>query len=157
MGAFLRKARAVSRKVEADMRHLFSDFPPASAAGQGRHRPTVLLVEDDAATRLATESWLSLKGFRVRAAASASEAAECLDEPAEAIDVAVVDIGLPDVSGVTLCEVMQEFRPFLPVLVCSGQATPADVGRVLRSGVRRYFPKPVDPEELASAIEAALP
>jgi DNA-binding NtrC family response regulator len=155
MQELLRKAHKVSRRVETDVRHLLSYSH--GTAGREKHRPTVLLVEDDTATSLAMESWLSLNGFSVRTAASGSEAAEQLDDPEEAIDVAVVDIGLPDVNGVTLCEMMQEFYPFLPVLVCSGQATPEDVGRVMGSGVRHFFPKPVDPDDLVSAIEAALP
>ena len=139
------------------MRHLLGDSPPGGTTGHGPHRPMVLLVEDDPATRLAMESWLSLNGFSVRTAVSGSEAAEHLDDPEVTIDVAVVDIGLPDVNGVTLCEMMQEFHPFLPVLVCSGRATSEDVGRVMAAGARHFFPKPVDPDELVAAVESALP
>jgi two-component system response regulator HydG len=117
----------------------------------------VLLVEDDERTLRAMESWLARKGFSVLTAASGHEAARHLDLPPEPIDVAVVDIGLPDVSGASLCEVMHEFHPFLPILVCSGQATPTEVARVLEAGVRRFLPKPVDPEDLVSAVEAVLP
>jgi DNA-binding response OmpR family regulator len=117
----------------------------------------VLVVEDDTETRLAMASWLSLNGFSVRTAATGSEAARQLGLPPETIDVAVVDIGLPDVNGVALCEVVHEFHPFLPVVVCSGQATPEDVRRVRRAGVRHFLPKPVDPDELVAAIQAALP
>jgi DNA-binding NarL/FixJ family response regulator len=71
--------------------------------------------------------------------------------------VAVVDLGLPDVSGAALCEVIHQFHPFLPVVVCSGQATSEDVGRVTEAGVRRVLSKPVDPDALLAAVEAALP
>jgi DNA-binding NtrC family response regulator len=115
------------------------------------------VVEDDPATRMAVECWLSLNGFSVRTVANGSEAAADLDDREEVIDVAVVDIGLPDVSGVTLCEFMHEFYPFLPVVVFSGQATPEDVGRVTAAGVRHILSKPVDPDQFLSAVKDALP
>jgi DNA-binding response OmpR family regulator len=154
MKAVVRKAQEVSTRVETQMRHLLTESSPR---GTTCGRPTVLLVEDDAATRLALESWLTLNGFSVQAAASGSEAAERLDDSEGSIDVAVVDIGLPDVSGTALCEVIHQFRPRLPVVVCSGQATTEDVRRVLGAGVRWYFTKPVDPDELVAAVESALP
>jgi DNA-binding response OmpR family regulator len=103
------------------------------------------------------ESWLVLNGFAALTAASASEAIEYLDDLELAIDVAVVDIGLPDLSGVALCEVLHQFHPFLPVVVFSGQATAEDVRRVMGAGARQFFTKPVDPAELVTAVEATLP
>jgi DNA-binding response OmpR family regulator len=155
MQEIARRAREASLRAEADMRRLLTDQEHTD--GIEGHPNTVLVVEDDPATRLAVESWLRLRGFSVRAAATASEAAEHLDNPEEAIDVAVVDIGLPDVDGVALCEVIHQFHPFLPVVVCSGQATPEDVGRVTEAGVRHVLSKPVDPDELVAAVEATLP
>jgi DNA-binding NarL/FixJ family response regulator len=90
-----------------------------------------------------------------RTGASGSEAAEQPDA-AEAIDVAVVDLGLPDVSGAALCEVIHQFYPSLPVLVYSGQATPEDVRRTKGAWVRQILPKPVDRGELLAAVEAVL-
>ena len=121
------------------------------------HRPTVLVVEDDLATRVSIKSWLTLKGFSVQAAVSGSEAARHLDDPEEAIDAVVVDLGLRDVNGTALCEVIHRFHPFLPVVVFSGQATAEDVRRVMGAGARQFFTKPVDPAELVTAVEATLP
>ena len=121
------------------------------------HRPTVLVVEDDLATRVSMKSWLTLNGFSVQAAVSGSEAAKHLDDPEEAIDAVVVDLGLRDVNGTALCEVIHRFHPFLPVVACSGLATPENVRPVTGAGVRKFVPKPVDPDELVSAIRSALP
>jgi len=157
MQEIVRKAREVSLQAEQDMRRLLRDSPQPETAQPEAHRPVVLVVEDDPATRLALESWLTLNGFSVQAAASGSEAAERLDDSEGSIDVAVVDIGLPDVSGTALCEVIRRFHPRLPVVVCSGQATTEDVRRVLGAGVRWYFTKPLDPDELVAAVESSLP
>jgi DNA-binding response OmpR family regulator len=121
------------------------------------HTPTVLLVEDDEATRLAMASWLAREGYLVLTAADGHEAIGHLTRPLEPIDVAVLDVDLPDVDGVALCARLRELYPTLPVLVCTGMATSDEAGRLLDLGVRRYFRKPVDPDELLSAVEAALP
>ncbi len=121
------------------------------------HTPTVLLVEDDEATRLAMASWLAGEGFLVLTAADGHEAAGHLERPLETIDVVVLDVGLPDVDGVALCQRLRELYPKVPVLVCSGMASSGEAARLLDLGARRYFRKPVDPDELLSAVEAALP
>jgi CheY-like chemotaxis protein len=156
----LRRAREVARKTEADVRHIFSDMPlggPVGPAGPEKHQPMVLVVEDDEATRLAMTSWLAGEGFLVVPAGSGYEAVQHLLHPLEPIDVVLLDVGLPDVSGVVLHETIKELCPFLPVVVCSGLATTEEVARMLELGARRYLCKPVDPEELVSALEEALP
>lgn len=74
----------------------------------------------------------------------------------ESIDVVILDVGLPDVDGVSLCERIREMYPNMPVLVCSGGAAPEDVARLIGLGATRYFRKPVEPDELLSSVEAAL-
>ena len=157
MQALFRQVRALTRNVEDDLNHLLSDPTPEGGNSPAGHRPTVLLVKDDNVTRRAMGGWLARRGFSVLAATTGGEAARQLDQPPEPIDVAVVDLGLPDVNGVALCEVMQEFHPFLPVVVCSGRASREDLQRLHGAGVRRVLPKPVDPEELVSAVEEVLP
>jgi CheY-like chemotaxis protein len=126
-------------------------------AASSAHTPTVLVVEDDEATRLAMMSWLVAEGFSVLAAASGHEAAGHLERPLEPIDVVVLDVGLPDVDGVALCARVREMYPGMPVLVCTGGAAPDEVARLVELGATRYFRKPVDPNELLAAVEAALP
>ncbi len=121
------------------------------------HTPTVLVVEDDEATRLAMASWLAGEGFLVLTAANGHEAAGHLEHPLQPIDVAVLDVGLPDVDGVALCQRLRQLYPTLPVVVCTGAATSDQAARLLELGARRYFCKPVDPDELLSAVESALP
>jgi CheY-like chemotaxis protein len=156
MQAVVRKAREVSQRVETDMRHLFGDSSPGGTTGHGPHRRTVLVVENDLATRVSMKSWLSFNDFSVRAAVSGSEAVQHLDDPDRAIDAVVVDLGLRDVSGTALCEVIHRFHPSLPIVACSGLATPGDVRRVMRTGVQKFVPKPVDPDELVAAVKSAI-
>ncbi|HEX5270651.1 MAG TPA: response regulator [Gemmataceae bacterium] len=130
---------------------------PQEARLADDHTPTVLLVEDDEPTRLAMASWLSVEGFLVLTAANGHEAAGHLERPLEPIDVAVLDIGLPDVDGIALCERLRQMYPDMPVVVCSGQAAPDEVARLVELGASRYFRKPLEPDELISAVESSLP
>ncbi len=142
------------------MRHIFSGQPlggPGGSADSEGHPPTVLVVEDDEATRLAMVSWLTGEGFAVLSAASGYEAIRHLLRPLEPIDVVLLDVGLPDVNGAILHETIKELCPFLPVVVCTGQATTEEAARMLELGAHRYLRKPVDAEELLSAVEQALP
>jgi DNA-binding response OmpR family regulator len=79
-----------------------------------------------------------------------------VESATEPIDVVLLDVHLPDVSGVNLCARLRELKPDLVVVVCSGEAEPQEVARLLELGVRRYFQKPVEPDELLATVEAAL-
>jgi CheY-like chemotaxis protein len=156
----LRRAREVARKTESNVRHIFSGLPlggPGGTADAEEHPPTVLVVEDDETTRLAMTSWLAGEGFRVLSAGSGYEAIRHLLNPQEAIDVVLLDVGLPDVNGAILHETIQELCPFLPVVICTGQASTDEVARMLELGARRYLRKPVEAEELVSAVTESLP
>jgi CheY-like chemotaxis protein len=120
------------------------------------HQPTVLLVEDDENIRFALTRVLVWEGYMVLTAATGHDAVGMLRDVSEPIDVVLLDVGLPDVSGVDLCSRLRQLRPELPVVVCSGEADPQEVARLLELGVRRYFQKPVEPDELLATVEAAL-
>ncbi len=128
-----------------------------AARSNDRDNPTVLVVEDDEATRLAMKSWLAAEEFSVLAAATGHQAAEYLERSRVPIAVVVLDVGLPDMDGVSLCARIRHLDPRMPVLVCSGAASPDEVARLVALGASRYFRKPVNPDELLSAVEAALP
>ena len=128
-----------------------------TASDPERHQPTVLVVEDDEATRWAMAQVLAREGYLVLTAANGHDAVAQLRQPLEPIDVVVLDVHLPDIDGVALCMRLREIYPSLPVVVCSGEAEPGDVAQLLELGAHRYFRKPIDPEELLATVEAALP
>jgi DNA-binding response OmpR family regulator len=125
-------------------------------AGDGR-QPTVLLVEDDEIVRFGMMTILGREGYLVFTAATGHDALGVLRQPLCPIDVVVLDVHLPDVSGIDVCARLRERYPRLPVIVCTGLATPDEVAQLLRLGARRYLQKPVTPDELLATVEAALP
>jgi DNA-binding response OmpR family regulator len=126
-------------------------------ASTSTHQPTVLLVEDDEDTRYSMTALLIREGYLVLTAASVHDALSVLRQPLSAIDVVVLDVHLPDASGIDLCERLRELYPRVAVIVCSGEANPEEVAELLRLGAHRYLQKPVSPDELLATVEASLP
>ncbi len=132
----------------------------AAATGtssEADHQPTVLVVEDNDLATMGMATTLAREGYLVLTAATGHDALGILRQPLSRIDVVILDVHLPDVSGIDICARLRELYPQLPVIVCTGEATPEEIMQLLRLGVRRYFQKPVSPDELLSAVEAALP
>jgi DNA-binding response OmpR family regulator len=129
---------------------------PRDRAGPGQHQPTVLLIEDDEPARFAMAALLVREGYLVLTAATAHDALGTLYRPLSPIDVVVLDVHLPDASGVHLCARLRELNPGARVVVCSGQASPEEAAELLRLGAHRYLRKPVSADELRATVEASL-
>jgi len=126
------------------------------ASSDDSYQPTVLIVEDDEITRDAMAKVLVREGYLVLTAASGHDAIGQLRTPLSPIDVVVLDVHLPDVSGIDLCARIRQLHPSMPVVVCTGEADAEEGGRLLRLGVTRYFLKPMSVDELLATVEAAL-
>jgi DNA-binding response OmpR family regulator len=123
--------------------------------------PTVLLVDDDPLVRGFLADNLIADGFAVVAAESLGEALRRLELAPP--DVAVVDVGLPDGSGLELVarvraagEAGTRLDPSLPVLVLSGRGEELDRVRGFDRGADDYVVKPFSYPELRRRIEALL-
>jgi DNA-binding response OmpR family regulator len=120
-------------------------------------QPTVLLVEDDELVLDAMTRMLVREGYMVLTASSGHDAIGMLRTPLQPINVVVLDVNLPDVSGIDLCARIRELHPTMPVVVCTGSTNPEDLAELLKMGVRRCFHKPVAMAELLASVQAALP
>lgn len=113
----------------------------------------VLLVEDD--LRLARALALSLgdAGNRVRVAGTAREAVDRLREREP--DVVLLDLGLPDRSGLDLCAEVRRHSS-VPIIIVTARSDSADVVVGLEAGADDYVSKPVVGSELSARIRALL-
>ena len=113
----------------------------------------VLLVEDDDVIREATQLALERNGFTVEVAADglAGLAAFRARRP----DVALLDIMLPGMNGVSLCRQIREESP-TPVIMMSARADPVDVVLGLEAGADDYVTKPFDSTVLVARIRAVV-
>jgi CheY-like chemotaxis protein len=129
-----------------------------------QHSPgtTVLVVDDVAASRYAMGAVLQRAGHRVVPVASGGEALVELDvrlREGTLPDVALVDVGLPDMSGFELCRRVRARPPMaaLPVVHFSAAATaPGDRCRGLDAGGDAYLTVPAEPLEIQAVVRAAV-
>lgn len=124
-----------------------------------RKRPfqaTVLLVEDDELVRDAMFRALVRAGYLVQTAPTGHDAIAILRTPLSPIDMVLLDIQLPDVSGIDLCAKLRELEPNLPVFVCTGCTDPEENAELIRLGIRGYFAKPIPMEELLASMEKVV-
>lgn len=116
-------------------------------------KATILVVEDDEAVRGLVRRCLESESFEVFTVATGADALS-LTERLE-IDLAVIDLRLPDLDGMVL---VRQFSDSLgiPVLVLSGLGEPAQRIEGLEAGADDYLPKPFEPRELVARVTAAL-
>ncbi|MGW3425034.1 SpoIIE family protein phosphatase [Streptomyces phaeochromogenes] len=127
-----------------------------------RTRTTVLIVDDVPASRYAIGAVLRRAGHRVVPVATADEALVELDVRLRAgslPDVALIGVGLPDMSGFELCRRLKAQPPLstLPIVHFSAAAVaPADRCEGLDTGAEAYLTVPAEPEEIQAVVRAAV-
>ena len=113
----------------------------------------ILLVEDDSALRAALEELLLREGYDVKKTANYREARAGLDD---AIDLVMLDVGLPDGDGVSLCKLWRSEGVQTPILFLTAKDEELDIVRGLDAGGNDYVTKPFRMQELLSRIRALL-
>ncbi|HET9977211.1 MAG TPA: response regulator transcription factor [Burkholderiaceae bacterium] len=110
------------------------------------------IVDDHAIVRSGLRQFLSEEvDFRVTA--EAADGREALDiVRADEIDVLLMDLSMPDQSGIDALAAIKARRPDLPVLILSGFPEATYATQLLRQGASGYLNKQCDPQEIATAI-----
>lgn len=113
----------------------------------------VLLVEDDAELRALLARYLTNQGFTVREAATGRDGlALALGQDC---DIVVLDIMLPDVSGLDVLRDLRA-RTHLPVVLLTARGDETDRIVGFEVGADDYIPKPCNPRELVARLQALL-
>lgn len=121
----------------------------ASGTGDLQHPLSVLVVDDEPRIRSTISVCLREDGHRVECVATASEARGAADRAA--YDMALVDIVLPDSSGLDLIPELLERLPCLKVIVITAHASIESAVDAIRQGAADYLPKPFTPAEVRLA------
>ena len=111
--------------------------------------PRALIVDDHEPTLVALSQLVDAEGYTTARAASIAEARSLLD--ASKFEVVLVDLNLPDGSGMNLLEDARNAGTSAVVLI-TGQASVASAVAALRTGVTDYLTKPVDFDRLRSIL-----
>jgi signal transduction histidine kinase len=131
------------------------EAPPPTPRVEGMTRPRrILVIEDNADTREMLRAALAIHGHEVRAVADgAAGIAAAAEAPPE---VALIDIGLPDIDGYEVARRLRAGAGAAPIglIALTGYGQDEDQRRALESGFDAHLTKPVAPERLSKAIAA---
>ncbi|MDR2016050.1 MAG: response regulator, partial [Burkholderiales bacterium] len=116
--------------------------------------PTLTLVDDDQELCELLAGWLAQDGFAVRCCHETRSALASLRDHLP--DAVILDVMLPDGSGLELLKTLRESYPSLPVLMLSARGEPLDRILGLELGADDYLAKPCDPRELTARLRALL-
>jgi two-component system response regulator RegA len=116
--------------------------------------PTILVVEDDDAFRSILVSALESRGYDVFAVSDGASAlaAARKDSP----EMAVVDMRLPDISGLDVVKGLKEIDRATNVVVLTGYGSIATALEAVRLGATHYLTKPTDADRILAAFERGL-
>lgn len=116
--------------------------------------PHILLVEDEADVASFIRQGLEEEAYEVAWVEEGRRALEFIQQ--EDVDLVLLDVRLPDQSGMDVCERIRLHRPNLPVIMLTALDAVEDRVRGLRAGADDYLPKPFAFDELLARIEALL-
>ncbi len=116
--------------------------------------PTVLVVEDEPAIRAGIVDCLECSGFGAVEAATGDEGLAKSASPG--VDLVLLDLMLPRLSGLEVLAGIRRDRPGLPVIVLTARGAEDDRVSGLRAGADDYVVKPFSAKELLARIDAVL-
>jgi DNA-binding response OmpR family regulator len=114
----------------------------------------ILVVDDDRNTRLFLRGVLEGAGYTVTEASDGAQALGLLESTH--IDLAVLDIMMPNMDGYEFTRTLRQSDNNLPILMVSAKQLPADKHKGFLVGTDDYITKPIDDEEMLFRIKALL-
>jgi CheY-like chemotaxis protein/signal transduction histidine kinase len=118
---------------------------------------TALLVDDDPRNIFALSSALERRGMKVLTATTGAEAIEIMEET-PSLAIVLMDIMMPEMDGYQTIEKIRENEAYrrLPIIALTAKAMKGDREKCLQAGASDYLAKPVNTEQLLSALRMWL-
>jgi len=116
-------------------------------------RPTILIVEDEPEIRRFLRLSLGAEGYRVVESSTGRRGA--IDAGTHKPDVAIVDLGLPDIDGVQVVRQIRDWSP-MPIIILSARSQERTKIEAFAAGADDYVTKPFGMGELLARISVAL-
>jgi DNA-binding response OmpR family regulator len=115
---------------------------------------TILIVDDEDHLRLSLSLILQKENYRVKTAANANEALDCLK--LREYDLMFLDLNMPGISGIDLLAEIHRQAPNMPVLILTAHAALESAIQAVRLGARDYLLKPVEPALILTRVAEIL-
>ena len=124
----------------------------ACVSGSG----TILLIEDDEMVLNIGRAIMERLGYRVLIAETGEKAVQIARTCNENIDLALLDIGLPDMTATDVFPAIKEARPKMKIIVCSGFTEDGPAKEILDAGAMGFIQKPFSIQGLSDKLGEAL-
>ncbi len=129
---------------------------PVTVPASKHQSGTILLIEDEPFVMEVGLSLMEQMGYRSLSAKNGEEAIHIVKTFDGSIDLALLDMGLPDIPGEILYFHLKEFRPDLKVIVCSGYTVDGPAQKVLDAGGLDFIQKPFSLSLLSQVLSKHL-
>jgi two-component system OmpR family response regulator len=116
----------------------------------------ILVVEDERHLAVGIKFNLEAEGYRVTVVGDGASALKLFEEGNETIDLVILDLMLPGMSGYAVCQALREAGNDVPILMLSARTLPEDRTRGFNMGANQYLSKPFDLDELISRVKNLL-
>jgi two-component system cell cycle sensor histidine kinase/response regulator CckA len=151
---------------ESDHGTTFTIYLPASekeviqektATGEiARGTETILLVDDEKMVLEVNKELLASMGYKVHAIGSGQEAIAVYTEKRNKIDLIILDMIMPGISGSDTFDRLREINPEIKVLLSSGYSLNGQAQSIMDRGCNGFLQKPFNLEQLASKVRETL-
>lgn len=119
-------------------------------------RPHILVVDDEQHLGVGIKYNLEAENYRVSLVEDGPTALRLINSGADTIDLVVLDLMLPGMSGYTVCETMRDAGITVPVLMLSARTLAEDRARGFDVGANQYMNKPFNLDEFLSRVKNLL-
>ena len=119
-------------------------------------RQHILVVEDEEHLAIGIKFNLEAEGYQVTTLSEGASVVQLVQDQDPAVDLVILDIMLPGMSGYTVCQMLRDAGRDTPVLLLSARTLPEDRARGFDAGANQYLTKPFELEELLSRVKNLL-
>lgn len=115
---------------------------------------SILIVEDEPSISSGINDYLTASGYQVYIASNGHEALDIINK--NHIDLIVLDLMLPDISGYEICEKIRNMNILTPIIMLTARSQENDKIKGLEIGADDYLTKPFSIRELTARIQAQI-
>lgn len=121
--------------------------------GNGEH---ILIVDDEKAIVKSTSQTLQQLGYSITATTDSKKALDLFKENPEAFDLVLTDQTMPELTGLELAKRILEYKPDIPVILCTGYSSTISAEIAEAEGIRGFVMKPLSKQTLSQKIAEIL-
>ncbi len=137
----------------AEVKPKFIEVAETDSASDKR---TILVIDDEERVLGTIQSLIEKLGHNVIGANTAKEAIELTKSYDKTIDLALLDIKLPDMEGGDLYPIIKQARPQMKVIICSGYSLDLGVKEILKAGAQGFLQKPFSFKAITAKLKEVL-